>query len=444
MREEAKETAAAPRRAKRGGAAVFARQGAALWGWLLTLYRAHLPSHIAKQFIQNRSTQVAAALAYQTILSLVPLIVVGLSLVNVFGGTEKESSPALMAYLLENLIPVESAKITEFLKSLPSLSEPHTVGLVGVITLLLLSTTLLANIEKALNDIWRVHGQKSLFTRFTTYYSILTLSPVLLSLGIYQASQITEASSLLARALPFILNFIAFWVCYNLPKPKTRWRSTLTGAFIATLLFEFSKWGFSLYVYFAAKSTYANIYGAIGVLPLFLIWVYISWLIFLLGGQIAYSVQNIELLAELDKQHDPTRRSEELFDQATDEAAILLFYEIARAHQQGEPPPDEEALSITLAMPVLITRFLIDRFLQRGLILSIANGGFVPSRSPHSILVADLIDGLRTSRVDSTLSSAPPPVVSLLTSLRTSRRKTLGPVTFGELIQRTESKAETS
>lgn len=416
------------------------RQGELFVRWLITLYRAHLPSHILKQFSSNRSLQVASALAYQTILSLVPLIVVGFSILNAFGGPE--SSAGLLTYTLENLIPIEASSIEGILRGMPSLSSPQAVGVVGVITLLILSTTLLSNIERALNDVWRVRGQRSFVSRFATYYTILTLAPVLLSLGIYQATRVTEASHLAARVLPSVLTFGAFFVCYKiLPQPRTRWRPALVGALLANALFELSKWAFALYVSFAAGGTYASIYGAIGLLPLFLIWVYVSWIVFLFGGQAAYSVQNLELLAELDIHQDPERRSEELFDQTTDEAAIRLFFEISVAFQRGEAPPSEEDLAIAIPMPEFAVRFLVERFLQRGLLLQVGNTGLVPSRPPSGILVLDLVEGLRAPRVPLDISAMPSPLRAALDGMRAGRQKALAGTTFADLMPRLEARA---
>jgi membrane protein len=395
--------------------------------WLMILYRAHLPSHVSRQFIQHRFLQVAASLAYQTILSMVPLIVVGFSLLNVFVG----SSADILSYLLVNFIPVQPEKINDILGGLPSLSSPQAIGAIGLGTLLIVALTLFSNIEAALNNIWRVTSKRSLLLKFMTFYSLLTLAPLLLSIGLYLASQITETSGLFTRFMPSVLTFIVFFFCYKLlPEPNTRWRATITGGLVGSAFFEISKWGFSLYLAYAADKSYATIYGTLGILPLFFIWVYVSWIVFLLGGQVAYSVQNIELLAELDRQQDAATISEDLFDQASDEAAIRLFYEVSEAYQCGAPPPDAEHLALAIPMPALTVQFLLDRFLARGLILAVTNGGFVPARPPAQIDLFELIDGLRTPRIALDYVAMQAPLRNALEDLKESRRKSLQGTSF--------------
>jgi membrane protein len=391
------------------------------------LYRAHLPSHVFRQFFQNHFLQVAASLAYQTILSMVPLIVVGFSLLNVFVG----SSADILSYLLVNFIPVQPERINEILGGLPSLSSPQAIGAIGLGTLLIVALTLFSNIEAALNNIWRVTSKRPLLLKFMTFYSLLTLAPLLLSIGLYLASQITETSGIFTRFIPSMLTFIVFFFCYKLlPQPNTRWRATITGGIVGSIFFEISKWGFALYLSYAADKSYSTIYGALGILPLFFVWIYVSWLVFLLGGQVAYSVQNIELLAELDRQQDAATISEDLFDQASDEAAIRLFYEISEAYQRGETPPDAEHLALAIPMPAMTVQFLLERFLERGLTLAVANGGFVPSRPPSQIDLFELIDGLRTPRIALDYASMDAPLRSALAQLKESRRKSLQGITF--------------
>jgi membrane protein len=409
-------------------------RGVAVKRWAVNVYRARIVQQVVRQMDHQRALQVAGALAYQTILSMVPLIIVGFSLLHVFVGDG--GSTELLGYLLQYLIPVETAKVSEVLKGLPSMASPQTVGAVGVFSLLLLVTTLLSNVEGAMNQVWRVGQSRSFVARFTIYYTTLTLAPLLLSVGLYQASQVTEASGLPARSLPWALSFFAFSLCYkSLPQAKTRWRPSFVGGVLAASLFWTAKWGFSLYVGYVASSTYANLYGTLGILPLFLLWIYVCWVVFLLGGQVAYTVQHFVLLAELDRQQDPERRSEELFDQTGDDAAVRLFYEIAAAFQHGKTPPDEEELALSIPMPALAVHFLVERFLQRGLLRALAGGGLVPARPLHELRVFDLVDGLRAPRVPLDLDTMPAPLRTALVELRQGRAAALGTLSFGSLTE---------
>jgi membrane protein len=154
---------------------------------------------------------------------------------------------------------------------------------------------MMATIEQTFNDIWRVRQQRRLLQRFLTYWAILTLGPLLIGASLSLTSQLFslalfdgrgvlhDARGMLLQALPVALEVLTFMMLYTLvPNAPVKWRHALVGGVFAALLFELAKHGFAYYV--TRVPTYQTIYGALAALPIFLVWIYLSWLVILLGA----------------------------------------------------------------------------------------------------------------------------------------------------------------
>ena len=268
---------------------------------LLWIY--YFSRFVAIQFVERRGLQSASSLAYTTLLSIVPLVGVMFSF---FGNLAvfEEVSTELQEFVFGNFVPEFGRTVQQYLISFSLNASQLTTT--GIIALIIIALMMMATIESSLNHIWNVLSKRRPLARFLVYWAILTLGPILVGIGLYTTSYILALpvvtsvhSSLMLKTrllamMPFVTTTMAFTFMYILvPNCHVNRYSALFGGVIAALLFEVAKYSFGLYV--KAVPTYQMIYGAIAVIPMFLIWIYVSWLIVLLGAQITYCLSVFRL-----------------------------------------------------------------------------------------------------------------------------------------------------
>ena len=246
---------------------------------------------VLERFIQDRCQRVAGALSFTTLLAIVPLtavMVAVLSLFPVFGAWMN----VIQDFIYSNFVPAAGEVVQKYLSQFAGKAGRLTAF--GLVFLAVTSLMLMATIEQAFNDIWRVENTRKLTHRFLTYWALLTLGPILVagslvltsklfSLPFLGRAEVTLMYQFLDVMLPLLLEFGAAVLLYTVvPNVAVRWRNAFVGAAFAAIMLEVAKNLFATFVkYFAS---YKILYGAIAVLPIFLIWIYISWVIILLGA----------------------------------------------------------------------------------------------------------------------------------------------------------------
>jgi membrane protein len=242
--------------------------------------------------------QVAGSLTFTTTLSIVPLMTVGFAILTTSPAFAHMQS-SLHDMLLRNLMPgAISDNIFRYLNLFASKARGLTV--VGLAFLGVTSVSMMLTIDQALNSIWRVRRSRPLSRRIFIYWSVLTLGPVLLGLSLSLSSYLESASeglierptlaiALLIDLVPMVILAIGYAAMYvYVPNTVVRWRHAFVGASVAAVAFEIAKRGFAIYI--SRIPTYTAIYGALAALPIFLLWVYLSWYITLIGATIAANV----------------------------------------------------------------------------------------------------------------------------------------------------------
>lgn len=236
----------------------------------------------------------ASALSFSTILALVPLLAVVFSALSLFPIFETWSG-AIQDFIYRNFLPQLGEQVRQYLEEFSANTGQLTLW--GLIFLMVTSLTLLATIEDAFNEIWQVKTGRSIGVRILVYWAMLTLGPILIAASLSMSSYLLSLSILqepgiannlkaqLLGFLPFILELSAFVLFYlAVPNCDVRVKHALIGGLVAALLFELAKYGFTQYL--LRVTTYQLIYGALAVLPVFLIWIYLSWLVVLIGAYI--------------------------------------------------------------------------------------------------------------------------------------------------------------
>jgi len=248
-----------------------------------------------RRFIEDRGTHTAGTLAYTTLISLVPLLAVGLSFLAIFADLKNHSNE-ILDFLFVNFVPASKEIIQEHIQEFAGKATKMSAA--GLIVLIFTALMMMATIDASLNRIWRVRTHRNRKSRFLVYGAVLTWGPILVGAGIGVTSYlvslplISEAASpfggkkTILMLTPYILETVAFVLLYLVvPNRRIRFVHALAGGILAAILFETAKRGFAWYV--TTFPTYEAIYGAMAVVPIFLIWVYVSWLVVLLGAEFA-------------------------------------------------------------------------------------------------------------------------------------------------------------
>ena len=244
---------------------------------------------------QGHLHRVASALAFTTLLALVPLITVSFSILSLFPFFSSWRG-SVEDFLYSNLVPATGDVVSGHLREFAS--QAGTLTGLGLVVLMATALLLLSTIEDALNGIWGVRKGRTPMQRLLLYWAMLTLGPILaaasLSLSSYLGSlvfldlipdkQLLSTTALLG--LPALVEGLGFLLIYLvIPNCPVRFRYALTGAITAMVLFEMAKHVFILFI--ANFNTYQIIYGALWTIPVFLVWIFVSWLVTLLGACVA-------------------------------------------------------------------------------------------------------------------------------------------------------------
>lgn len=252
------------------------------------------------QFQHDACFVWAASLSYTSLLSLVPLIASSLVIIKAFPAF-KSFEGQIEQFLVNHFVAGSAETIQtylhEFLQKALTLSAMSSLILLGTAVLLIFS------MEKAFNHIWKTQSHRRGISAFLMYWGILTLLPVLVGGGLALVNYITSFSifrsateqpqaffSYFSSSISYGFTWLAFLFLYtSVPNCKVKIPYALVGSAIASVLFECAKIGFSVYIRFF--SSYEVIYGSVAVIPLFLIWLYIAWLIVLFGVEVTRMLQ---------------------------------------------------------------------------------------------------------------------------------------------------------
>lgn len=240
------------------------------------------------RFIKDHCSTHACALAFSTLLALVPLFAVVVSTLSMFPVFESWLL-VLEEFTYQHFVPTAGETIRTHLHQFSERTRELTAA--GVILLLLTALLLLSTIEEVLNKIWRVHRGRSPVQRVLAYWAVITLGPVLIGASLSLSTHLLTAAnasqetrSILLIWLPFIFETAAFTVLYIvMPNRSIRLVNGVAAGLIAAVFFEISKLGFSYFIVNVAS--YEVIYGTLATIPVFLIWLYLSWMVILLGAE---------------------------------------------------------------------------------------------------------------------------------------------------------------
>ncbi len=347
-------------------------------------------THDGAVFAQRRArdvkmAQVAGSLTFTTMLSIVPLFAVALSLFSAFplfvefrGAVESAVLKTLPGQIADTVL----GYINEFASKATRLTA------VGLIFLSVTALAMMVTFDRVLNDLWRVKNRRSLTQRVLMYWAILTLSPLLIGASLTASSYLWSMSSDAVQQLPrflrgaldyapAIVSGFAYAALYVfVPNRQVAWRDALIGGFIAAFLAELFKVSFGEFV---ARGTTGSVYGAFAALPLFLIWIYLSWYVLLFGAAITATLPRLRA----------TRFSDELRAGNHFVTAVVLLKILLDAKRSDKPAVRPQQLAQKVRTSLDESELLLEALEHLGYVRRLAATGPGRRQGHDWLLICD-------------------------------------------------------
>ncbi|MFW5700542.1 MAG: YihY/virulence factor BrkB family protein [Cyclobacteriaceae bacterium] len=387
-------------------------------GWYFNLLRVLIVA--VKGFTEDNCAVRAASLTYYSLLSIVPVLGLAFGIAKGFG-FESDLKQVLSDNLqiMEQQVlddPEESEQgVTEeeetFLDRLQIMAdgiiENTKGGLVagtGLVFLFYIIIQLLHNVEDALNQIWNIKKHRPLIRKISDYVTITLLGPILIflssSITIFIRSQIqslakdAQLTDLVDPVLTVVLQFVPYtliWILLTLtylilPNTKVSFRSAVIAGILAGTLYQLIQWGYITFQVGVAR--YGAIYGTFAAVPLFMIWLQVSWLIFLYGAEISYAIQNT-------RGFKAKREHPELDSYHKKLVCLMLTYDIVKRFENGEIAGSAEDFSTRLHIPLYYTKSMLYLLQQQKIINELMEGNeirYQPARDINKFSLAFLIE----------------------------------------------------
>lgn len=361
------------------------KEKASSWG----RYSTGFLRFVGRRFLDDQCLLWAGMLCYASLLAVVPLLGITFGVVSSFPVFEQWSQ-SLHGFIFENFVPATGEVIQQHIDRF--VAKATELSAVGTLGLILSAILLMVNMERALNAIWRVGRPRSPGSRFVVYWAVLTVGPLLLGASLAISSYVISlplvaqaASTLGLRGLllsiaPVAFSALAFTLIFIIvPNVAVPWRYAAAGGFLAAVLFEVAKQGFAIYV--TNFPAYETIYGAFAAFPLFLVWVYLSWTIILMGASFGSALGRYRVAGS----QTPWPRNLELI------LVVRLVHHLWRAQKAGRGLELSELLEREPRAGHDQTERLVEQLENHHLVKVADDGSWLLSKDLDDVTLADLL-----------------------------------------------------
>ena len=365
---------------------------------------------LARQLIKGQLNLRAMSLVYTTLLSIVPLLAVSFSVLKGFG-VHNQIEPLLMNFL-QPLGP----KGKELSDSIIGFVENVRVGVLGSLGLVFLLYTvvsLIQKVESSFNYVWQVDQLRGFAQRFSSYMSVVLIGPVLVFTalgvtatamnntmvqGLMSVEPFGDLIVLFSKLVPYLLVIAAFIFIYMfMPNTRVKFLPAFVGGVVAGILWQSSGWAFAAFI--ATSSNYAAIYSSFAILILLLIWLYMSWLILLLGAQVAFYVQYPQYMSRRPVQLRLSNRLRERL-------ALQIMFMVADRYLNQRDPWTSEDLVHYLALPMEPIHHVLKMMVDAGFLSETSDSppAYLPRRDIETITLSELYEVVRSAGENRLLS----------------------------------------
>ncbi|PLX82875.1 MAG: ribonuclease BN-like protein [Desulfuromonas sp.] len=356
---------------------------------------------VVRDFIADRCLLRASALTYATLLSIVPLLALMFAVLKGFGVQN-----SLQPLLLEKFAAGSGEVIGEIVNYIDNTNVGR-LGMLGLAMLIFTVLTLLSNIEKSFNAIWGVDETRGLLRRFADYFSVVTVGPLLVIAAISMTSTLQshafvarfQATAFIGPIILFLFStipYLGMWIAFTalyifMPNTKVNYRAAVVGGIFGGTLWQLAQLG---YVHFqVGVAKYNAIYGTMAALPIFMVWIYLSWLIVLLGLEVTYAWQNLRLVPS-------DVRGEQVNFSSREMVALTVMLVVGEAFYRGEKRWTPERLCVDLDLPPRLAKNILAQLVSLGFLSEVHDNGdegchYQPGLAPEVLTVHDLLEGLK-------------------------------------------------
>jgi membrane protein len=356
---------------------------------------------VIRDFTDGQLTLQAMSLVYTTLLSIVPLLAVSFSVLKGFE-VHNQIEPILLNFLKP--LGASGVEISSNIIGLVDRVKAGVLGSVGLALLIYTVISLIQKIERAFNYTWNVTHTRPIAQRFSDYLSVIIIGPILIftAMGITASLKaMTLVQKLLAikafgslfslgtQLLPYFLVILAFTFIYIfVPNTKVHLRSALTGAVVAGILWQATGWGFASFI--AISTKYTAIYAGLAILIFFMIWLYLSWLILLVGASVAFFHQRPEAL-------QAHRRELQLSNRFKEKLALLVLSLVGHNFYNNRPAWTIEGLAHRLHLPTEALEPIVEALERDGLLSHTGDDppAYLPARPLETTELKDVLDVIR-------------------------------------------------
>ena len=397
-----------------------------------------------REYRHNELALRAMSLVYTTLLSLIPLLAFSISILKAFGVVDTQLEPLLLKFLtpLGDKGPEIAGRIMEFIGKI----NFGVLGAAGLVMLIYTSISVIQKIEDSLNIIWKITRGRSFARRFSDYVAALLIGPVLLfaSFGltatlssntlVAKLADIEPFGTILVasgKVIPFTFVILVFaFIYYVIPNTKVRFSSALVGGILAGIAWHITGWIFTLAV--AGSTNYAAIYSSLAVLVIFMIWLYINWLIVLVGAEIAFCHQNLKFL---------TLRKEvfHLSSKLMEKLSVIVMYMVGYNFYNELKGWTLSSLTAEIGLPREPVMETVMELKHRNLIVETLDNPpmLVPTRSLEKITIREIVEAARTNEETDVIERkylSVPAVDDVTARMENAMNETLGNITLKDLV----------
>ena len=362
-------------------------------------------------FAEDKCQLRASALTFFSLLSIVPVMAMAFGIAKGFG-FEKMLQEKIMTQLQGQ--EEVAAKVINFAQTLLANTQGGVIAGIGIVILFWTVIKVLGNIESSFNDIWGIKKGRSMGRKFSDYLSIMLICPFLLIMSSSVTVLITSQVTLLVEKLAFlgplgsliltslrVLPYAAVWFLFTfiyvfMPNTKVNIRSGLMAGIVAGTIYQLVQWGYITFQIGASK--YGAIYGSFAALPLFLVWLQISWLVVLLGAEISFAEQNVDTYEFESDCLKVSYSFKKLL-------ALIITHMCVKKFHEGQTPPTATQISHALEIPIRLVNQVIFELTEAGVLAEVKLNGsqvfaYHPARDLQDLTIQNVIDLLDRRGID--------------------------------------------
>lgn len=374
--------------------------------------------------------QAAGSLAFQTALAMVPILAVAFALLKATGQLEARST--LLAVVGRALLPSSPDAQDEIVMRLASFSDniaAGALGSLGLVVTIAIGFNLFLNVEALWNQIWASQSRRPFLSKFLLFYASATLGPFLVGVSLWRTAALWNRGGLWNLFASWAGTVIAFSVAHRLiPVSRVRWRTALAAGTLSAAAFELAKFGFSLYLARVIGS-YKSIYGALALLPLFLFWIYLGWIILLLGVELAHAIERLPQLEAADRaeqgRHLPV---------LNEVLGLRVLCDVGRHYASGQKALHEDAIEERYGLSEQLARQLLQRLVERDLLIQ-SGLTYLPARPLDRISLDEVARAFASPAATPGAEAADTPVDRLLRELEERTHQRLAGLTLADLVK---------